>query len=171
MKLNNFAHINSFINIPLSTMVDIDVAMKKLLMEIEDGSQSGYFKSIDSYRLEEVKNRYEKFKKAIDENGLVSYAFREHQRLSSSEYLFSPDYDEKDSLLALDGKLNSIRSCEVTLSMHLSELIAVLEITNEYLNEESRREMIHKRDTWHPPENFKDGTDDEQEIWETYNKK
>jgi hypothetical protein len=168
VNLNNYANKQVNISIKVEELVEIDAALKALIEEIEGVSESGYFKSIGSYDLLDIKKIQEEFLDNFQNNKLANYAFKEFRRLNSFEYILNPDSDDNDVLSGLDRKIDLLRGSEIFLSMRFYSLGKLFDITSEYANENSRRDMLADRDDWMPPENFKDGTDEEQEIWKMH---
>lgn len=171
MNPNNYANRQVNIAIKVEELVEIDAAWKELIEEIEGVSKSEYFKSLNSYDLLETRKIYREFHASLESNKLSNYAFKEYQRLSSFEYILTPDANDDDSILRLDGKINLLEGSEILISMDIHSLLKLFDVADEYKSENMRREMLAERDDWMPPENFKDGTDEEQEIWKIYYEK
>lgn len=106
------------------------------------------------------------------------------QELSISDHSLKSLVEKKDNEIAEANSLNfeqnstdiaslfdtSLETAEVNFTLEIQMLTIALRVLEfyTYQNRVKNNEAINESDDWVPPDHFREGTDDEKEIWNSY---
>lgn len=146
---------------------DLYKSLIRLVQDIRENSHKIFEKSfIESIERRDIARAYDFFKELFQKDETI----KKHLLLESS-------YENMDALEQLMNGDEYQASCSALIDLKVElRILALAMHTRHLLHEMEFLQIEAERDNsaiddWAPPDNFKYGTDDEQEIWRDHHKK